>query len=192
MGSVWSAAGAAVLAGLAWAGPGVGDGPGWKAHAMVRNWKAALARVRAALLRRGRTSDDADDLVQEAWTRLATYDRQTPVAKPEAFLMRAALNLSIDTLRARALHGEQLLAEELQLVDTAPSAEATVLARERVVRLGVCLGRLGERTRTIYLENRIEAMSYQQIAQRHGLSISAVEKHIARATLLVTSCMEGW
>lgn len=159
---------------------------------MVRNWKAALARVRAALLRRGRTSDDADDLVQEAWTRLATYDRQTPVAKPEAFLMRAALNLSIDTLRARALHGEQLLAEELQLVDTAPSAEATVLARERVVRLGVCLGRLGERTRTIYLENRIEAMSYQQIAQRHGLSISAVEKHIARATLLVTSCMEGW
>jgi RNA polymerase sigma factor (sigma-70 family) len=159
---------------------------------MVRNWKAALARVRAALLRRGRSPQDADDLVQEAWIRLAAYERETPVAEPEAFLMRAALNLSIDAHRARALRGEQLLIEDLHLVDTAPSAEATVLARERLVRLGECLGRLSERTRTIYLENRVEGMSYQQIAQRHGLSVSGVEKHIARATMLVTSWMEGW
>jgi len=159
---------------------------------MVRNWKAALARVRAVLLRRGRTADDADDLVQEAWMRLAAYERETPVAEPEAFLMRAALNLSIDTHRARTLRGEQLLADELLLVDTAPGTEATVLARERLVRLGVCLGRLSERTRTIYLENRIEGMSYLQIAQRHGLSVSAVEKHIARATMQLTCWMEGW
>lgn len=178
--------------GLASASLGVADGPGWKAHSMVRNWKAALARVRAALLRRGRTADDADDLVQEAWVRLAAYERETPVAKPEAFLMRAALNLSIDAHRARVLHGEHLLADELVLVDTAPSTEATVLARERLVRLGVCLGRLGERTRTIYLEHRIDGMSYLQIAQRHGISVSAVEKHIARATMLVTCWMEGW
>jgi RNA polymerase sigma factor (sigma-70 family) len=163
-----------------------------KAHAMVRSWKAALARVRAALLRRGRTADDADDLVQEAWTRLAVYERETPVISPEAFLMRTALNLSIDAHRAHALHGEHLLVDELPLIDTAPSAEDTVLARERLARLGVCLGRLSERTRTVFLENRIEGMSYLQIAQRHGLSVSAVEKHIARATLLVTGCMEGW
>lgn len=159
---------------------------------MVRNWKAALARVRAALLRRGRTVDDADDLVQEAWLRLAAYERETPVAKPEAFLMRAALNLSIDAHRARAHWGEQVLAEELPLVDAAPGAEATVLARERLARLGVCLGQLSERTRTIYLENRIEGLSYLQIAQRHGLSVSAVEKHIAKATMLLTRWMEGW
>lgn len=159
---------------------------------MVRNWKAALARVRAALRRRGRTADDADDLVQEAWVRLAVYERDTPVAKPEAFLMRAALNLSIDAHRARALWGERVLAEELPLVDTAPGAEATVLARERLARLGLCLGQLSERTRTIYLENRIDGMSYLQVAQRHGLSVSAVEKHIARATMLVTRWMEGW
>jgi DNA-directed RNA polymerase specialized sigma24 family protein len=35
-------------------------------------------------------------------------------------------------------------------------------------------------------------MSYQEIARQHRLSVSAVEKHIARATLAITSWMEGW
>lgn len=36
-----------------------------EAHPMVKNWGALLARVRAMLLRRGRSSEDADDLVQD-------------------------------------------------------------------------------------------------------------------------------
>ena len=67
-----------------------------------------------------------------------------------------------------------------------------VLARERVARLGVCLGRLSEKTRYIFLAHRVDGMSYQQIAQRHQLSISTVEKHVAKATMQVTGWMEGW
>lgn len=159
---------------------------------MVRNWKAAVARIRAALLHRGRTRDDADDLIQEAWVRLAVYERETPVTQPEAFWMRTALNLSTDADRARRRHGELLVADELTLVDGAPTVEATVLARERVQRLGQCLSQLSERTRTIFLQHRLEGMNYQQIARHHGLSVSAVEKHIARATLQVACWMEGW
>src|SRR5260221_2782357 len=61
------------------------------------NWQSALQRARGALIRRGRTEHDADDLVQEAWVRLACYERDHPVAEPEAFLIRAAINLSIDS-----------------------------------------------------------------------------------------------
>jgi len=32
---------------------------------MPTNWKLAFARVRGALMRRGRTAHDADDLVQD-------------------------------------------------------------------------------------------------------------------------------
>jgi len=159
---------------------------------MATNWQAAFARVRAALMRRGRTVHDADDLVQEAWIRLACYEREQPVAKPEAFLMRTALNLSIDTHRVRMNHGEEVLLEEVVLIDLTPTAEAVVLARERIARLSVCLGRLNEKTRDIFLAHRVDGMSYQQIAQRHQLSISTVEKHIAKATLQITSSMQGW
>ena len=135
---------------------------------------------------------DADDLVQEAWVRLACYEREQIVAKPEAFLMRAALNLSIDSHRARVSHGEEVLLDEVVLVDTAPGAEAVVLARERLARLSVCLSRLSDKTRDVFLAHRVDGLTYREIAQRHGLSVSTVEKHIAKATLQVSTWMEGW
>ena len=159
---------------------------------MSPNWQVVFARVRAALMRRGRSSPDADDLVQEAWVRLACYEREQTVSRPEAFLMRTALNLSVDAHRARVNHGEEVLLDEVVLVDSAPGAEAVVLARERLARLSLCLGRLNEKTRDIFLSHRVDGMTYQEIARRHALSISTVEKHIAKATLQVTIWMEGW
>lgn len=159
---------------------------------MTIDWQSALSRVRAALMRRGRTQHEADDLVQEAWIRLACYQHDQTVAKPEAFLMRAALNLSIDTHRMRMTRGEEVLLDEVVLIDATPTAETVVLARERIARLSVCLGRLSEKTRDILLSHRVDGLSYQEIAQRHSISISTVEKHIAKATLQVTGWMEGW
>lgn len=159
---------------------------------MLNNWSATFSRVKSALMRRGRSEQDADDLVQEAWVRLACFSQEQHVERPEAFLMRAALNLSIDAHRARVTRGEELMLDDVVLVDASPSAEAVLLARERVARLGVCLGRLNPRTRAIFLAHRIDGMSYPQIATAHGLSVSAVEKHIAKATLLLTTWMEGW
>lgn len=136
---------------------------------MSNNWQAAFSRVRAALMRRGRTSQDADDLVQEAWVRLASYEREHPVEKPEAFLMRTALNLSIDVHRVRMNHGEEVDLDEVVLVDLAPSVEAVLLAQERMARLSDCIGRLNEKTRQIFLAHRIEGMTYQAIARQHQL-----------------------
>lgn len=157
---------------------------------MIQNWKTVFTQVRGALMRRGRSQHDADDLVQEAWIRLACYD--APVDKPEAFLMRVALNLSIDFHRAQVHRGEQVLLDDVVLVDFSPSVEAITLARERMSRLSTCLARLSDKTRAIFLAHRIDGMTYQQIARAHGLSVSAVEKHIAKATLQLTTWMEGW
>jgi len=159
---------------------------------MARNWQAAFARVKAALLRRGRSAQDAEDLVQEAWVRLACYERQHEVERPEAFLMRTALNLSVDAHRAHTNRGEEIVLDEVVLLDTSPSAEAVLLAKERTARLSVCLGRLTDKTREIFLAHRIEGMNYQEIARQHQLSVSTVEKHVAKATLLLTTWMEGW
>jgi len=156
------------------------------------DWRHPLLQVRAALMRRGKSREDADDLVQEAWIRLNSYSSAGAVEKPAAFLMRAAINLSIDVHRVKASQGEEVLLEEAILVDPAPHAEAVILSRERVVRVGVCLGRLTGRTRQIFLAHRLDGLTYQELAQLHDLSITAVEKHVAKATLLLTRWMEGW
>lgn len=159
---------------------------------MVKDWKTAVTIVRAALMRRGRTVHDADDLVQEAWVRLACYEREQPVEQPEAFLMRVAMNLSTDLYRSRAHRGEEVLLENVVLVDAAPSTEAAVLAREQTAQLSVCVGRLDRKTRDILLAHRIEGLSHRAIARRHKTSVSSVEKHIAKALYLLSRSMNGW
>lgn len=159
---------------------------------MSSRWLSIFARVRATLIRRGRTVHDAEDLVQEAWIRVAGHAGREAVANPEAFLMRTALNLSIDTHRARRVQGDEVALDDVVLADMAPSVEAWLLGRERVARLGVCLSRLPERTRGIFLAHRLDGRSYSDIARELDISVKAVEKHVTKATLLLTCWMEGW
>lgn len=160
---------------------------------LLNNWQDVLAKVRGALQRRGRTSHEADDLVQEAWLRLVRYeDEKQPVEQPEAFLMRTALNLSIDTYRTGSVRGEHVLLEHVVLVDTAPSIEAVLLAKERMARLALGLARLSDKTRDVFLAHRIDGLPYTEIAKLHGISVATVHHHIANATLRLTSWMEGW
>lgn len=159
---------------------------------MNKHLCATLARIKSALMRRGRTVHEADDLVQEAWVRMAAHSGKQEVANPGAFLMRTALNLSIDVHRARRTQGDEVALDDVVLADMAPGVEAWVLGRERAARLGVCLGRLPERTRGIFLAHRLDGRSYTDIARELGISVNAVEKHVTKATLLLTCCMEGW
>lgn len=158
------------------------------------DWKETLVRVRRALQRRGRSEHDAEDLVQEAWIRLAGYEanRQIEVVQPEAFMMHVAMNLGIDAYRSKASRGEELLIEEVVIVDTSPSVEAVVLAKERVARLTQGLSRLPPKNRSIFLASRLEGLSYTEIAEEHGITPATVAEHVARATLKLTMWMEGW
>ncbi len=159
---------------------------------MSRNWKLVLANTKATLMRRGRTMHDAEDLVQEAWLRYARYQRDNTVEKPEAFLMRTALNLSVDAHRARLLRGEEVNVDDLELEDPSPGAEATVLGRERVARADACLRRLGAETQAIFLAHRVEGLSFQQIATLRQIPVTRVEYHVAKATTALALALQGW
>ena len=130
--------------------------------------------------------------MQEAWIRLASYDREHAVERPEALLMRIALNLSVDAYRMSVSHGEEVAVEDVVLIDVAPSVDDVVLAKERMARLSICLRRLSPKTRDIFLSYRMEDLTYQEIATRHGLSVSTVEKHVSRAMVQLAGWMEGW
>jgi len=58
-----------------------------------------LRKARAAVLRRGVASDEADDLVQEAFLRLEGYERANAMRSKEAFLVSAAMPRSWSTRR---------------------------------------------------------------------------------------------
>ena len=59
--------------------------------------------------------------------------------------------------------------------------EAEPTDRERLVRIERALASLPRRTREIFLAHRLDDYSYAKIADITGLSISQVERHMAKA-----------
>ena len=66
-------------------------------------------------------------------------------------------------------------------IDEQPSVETHLIAREQLALLQRVLDGLPERTRIIFRRFRIDGEPQRQIAADIGISISAVEKHLARA-----------
>lgn len=159
---------------------------------MLNDLQSVFSRVKSALIRRGRSEQDADDIMHEAWIHLASFQRKQTVKRPEAFLMRAALNLSVDAHRAAVTRGEEIQPEDALIFDSAPSADDVVLARERMARLMECLSRMNEKTRAIFLASKLDGLTYNEIARDFGMTRSGVEWHISKAVLAVASWMEGW
>src|SRR5687768_8022270 len=102
-----------------------------------------LRKARTAVLRRGVPADDAEDLVQEAFLRLEGYEREHVVRSKEAFLVSAAVNLSVD--RARRAGRAPFDSSAFDL-DTIPSDHAgpdeILSGRARLVRLQEGVARL--------------------------------------------------
>ncbi|MBY8829536.1 RNA polymerase sigma factor [Hephaestia mangrovi] len=152
-----------------------------------------LSKARRAVLRHGVSEADADELVQEAFLKIEQYERAHQARSREALLVKAAVNLSIDQLRRRARapfvghDGIDLLADQSQ-----PDPSQIVEERARLRHASRGLETLPERTRRILLMRRLDDLSYAEIARREQMSVAAVEKQVARATLQLMRWMDGW
>ena len=152
-----------------------------------------LRKARTAVLRRGVPADDADDLVQEAFLRLEGYERAHKVRSQEAFLVSAAVNLSIDRARRELRSPFELSPGDLEMVAAeTPGPDEILSARSRLRRLEEGIAAMPERTRLILLRRRIDGIGYREIAEEEGMSVSAVEKQVARATLALMRWMQEW
>jgi len=154
-------------------------------------FRTLLTKLRRLLRSRGRSVDDADDLIQDAFLRLQIYCREHAVEKREAFLVRTVLNLSADQVRREhRLNLEHGLLEKLTLVDPGPGPDAVYSGQKRLLHWQAGLAALSPRRREVFLLNRLEGHSFPQIAQMLGITLSMVEKHAARAVLFLTDWME--
>lgn len=143
-------------------------------------------KVRAIVRRHGVASQDADDVVQEAFARLEAYTRKQELHSQEAFLVTTAVNVSRDQARRRERAPTCCAALDLEAIrDTAPQPEEQLVIRERLRRLNSGLARLDPKTRRCVLAQRVDGLTFHQIAAREKLSVAAVEKRVARAVMFL-------
>jgi RNA polymerase sigma factor (sigma-70 family) len=153
-------------------------------------WRKLVRRIARAT----RNTDEAEDLLHAAFLRLAEYRRDHRVENPSAFVVRTAVNMKADEARHRRVRNEAPLdvADLADISDNMPLQTEVLAARERLRRAEEGLSRLSPRTREIFLMHRIDGLKYREIAERLGITVSAVEKHVAKAALFLASWVEGW
>ncbi|UAK25576.1 RNA polymerase sigma factor [Sphingomonas nostoxanthinifaciens] len=157
---------------------------------MASGLLGAFLDLRSALLRylmtRGASPDEAEDILQDVSLKLSS-DVTGPIEQPRAYLYRMTNNhflLHRRTACRRTRREEDWVdarSGDPPEIDDAPSAEARLMASQQLAILQRVLDGLPERTRHIFRRFRVEGEPQRQIAADIGISVSAVEKHLARA-----------
>lgn len=156
--------------------------------------RPALARF---LMSRGASSEEAEDILQDIHIRLLA-EKLGPVAQQRAYLYSMTNNAFLMHRRAagrRARREEEWVeatGSTSREVDETPSAESELIAREQLAILQNLLDSMPERSRVIFRRFRIDGDPQRRIAEELGISVSAVEKHLARVYEAIASARARW
>lgn len=152
---------------------------------------AALAERHEELLqymrKRLRGGEAAADLAQETLSRMMKYRDSPDVEDHRLMLFRIANNLITEyhrTRQRRHANSHFSLDDTEPLRDHAPPVEAIVDARQALdTLLKHTIAALPPKCRLAFMLSRFDGLSYPQIAERMGVSVKMVEKHISKALL---------
>jgi len=131
----------------------------------------------------GLSHGEAEDVVQEAFTRMAPKFHSEGIAHVRAFLYRSVHNASIDALRkgqVRESYAQAVQAEPENEYDNL-SPERVAVGRQFLGLISSALWSMPHKRRRLLLMNRVDGLSYAEIARREGLSATVVKKHVAKA-----------
>lgn len=127
--------------------------------------------------RRARPGEDVRDLVQEAFVRLAAAIGDAPPSRPAAYLQRIARNMLIDRSRRGDTTGCHITTE----LSARPEQEDTLILEDLLAIYEAALDALPDRTRMTFSLHRNEGLTYREIGETLGISVPAVQKHMAKA-----------
>jgi len=132
-------------------------------------------------------ADAAHDLVQESYAKMLAADNWRSIANPRAYVRRIVRNLGIEQIRRARIVTIQQIANinALDHPDQAPDSFSVVAGRDELKQVTAALDRLPPLCRQALVMRKFEDLSPREIAARLGLSLSTVEKRIARGLLLL-------
>lgn len=150
-------------------------------EALYQRFRPALVRY---FERRGFTGSDAEDLTQDVFIKISRRDTSAELWEPQGFVFRVAANVLKDQIRRNAVRHQTQhvnLDDEAERLEDPESLEAAYEQREALAQVVQMMSGLTPKCRAVLLLNKYEGLSYSEIAQRFGVSVSAVEKHMIHA-----------
>lgn len=145
------------------------------------------AEMRPALVlyfkRKTGNSSEAEDLAHDVITRALTRAEWKSHDEAKGYIFRSAVNRLHDRYRRTRTHGTNVSWDETfeHALGVENSPERVLIIREDLHQVVQVLEGLHERTRTVLMLIRLEKMKASTVAEMLGISVSAVNKHLASA-----------
>lgn len=140
-----------------------------------------------AYFKTGDTSQ-ADDVVQETFLKIWSMRDKVRQQTLKPLLYTIAGNIIKNNFK----HNQIVYQFERQSVseNTSEAADSAMLTDEFNQKLQKALAEIPEGPRIVFLMNRIEGLTYNEIAQRLNLSVKAIEKRMSEAIAVLRSRIE--
>jgi RNA polymerase sigma-70 factor (ECF subfamily) len=144
--------------------------------------------LRRFFVRRLRPSEraEAEDLVQDVFVHLAARAASggEQVERTNAYVYITAANVLRDRSRRRTVRradAHDSFDADLHVAFEDRTPERVFVGKQSIERVQAALLELPARTRTVFILFRFEEMSRPEIARDLGISVSLVEKELAKA-----------
>lgn len=133
--------------------------------------------------------DEAQDVVQGCFMRLWENRTKLTVVSLQSMLYTMTRNACLNALKSQVVRNrfeaefsqEQANFERLYNLDFYNDADHSLLYEELQEKIDNVMATLPERTQEIFLLSRHECLKNREIAERLGISVKVVERHISRA-----------
>lgn len=122
---------------------------------------------------------DAEDIVQETFLKVWEKRETVNIHTIGPFLYRISGNIFLNSVGRRKVSLKFISDYDPDQFSESP--EFLLEMKDFDLRLQESISQLDEKSRTVFLMNRIDDMTYSQIAENLGLTVKAIEKRMTKA-----------
>lgn len=133
-------------------------------------------------------TQELEDTLAEVLARAYATEKWELVTAGRAYLFTIARNLVIDNARRNKIVSFETIAD-LEMLQSEMGLEGQLHARDALRQVEAIVAALPAQCRRVFILRRVHEKSMGEIAEEMGLSVSTVEKHLAKAIAIV---MRAW
>lgn len=150
-------------------------------------------QARAWLRRFVSSSTDIDDVLQEAYCRIAALESVAHIQSGKAYLFQTVRHIALEHLRrSRIVRIDSVTdVELLHIPDEGPSLERITAGARQLKHVQGLIEALPPRCREAFILRRIHGVPQKEIARELGISEATVEMHAARGLKLILKALAG-
>jgi RNA polymerase sigma factor (sigma-70 family) len=156
---------------------------------IYRRYREAVRRYVARHF--GMGPPDPEDVVQAAFEKFSQMEAPGDIDNPYTFLVRCSRNYVVDQRRRLAVR--ESYAANVTLIETEADdldAERVLASRQRWEKVARAITTLDARRREMLLMNRLDGLSFAEIARQNGCSPSLVRQMVVDALVICRNAIE--